>query len=415
MSIYFLFYGYVYINCQQQEALIYNTISKQTVEIDNRLLINELNKLVSSPTSFYIISIDEENFTNEVEVILKRLELGFYGELIRKEYAYLPIQLSPRVMIRERDIDIYDGNKNMISAFVSDLREYNDHIGRNILSNVLELTIHYSNLSNFASINNYRMAFLQYHFPRIGQRNIMEINTLKRVFSCDLPNLGRINLILGTLWEKDINELVKDVLPLLAKYANDIYIYISLADYQKIDKYIDARLKHVYIWCNPYEYKNEVKRNHTSVICLVTNYDEILYLEKSVVDKVPTYYLLYTGKNKEYCVNELAFNIDEINSLECTEKMVMQNMSINTNFWGELVILPNGDVYSCINCDRVGNVLNESMRLIIWNELTVTKNWFMSRKKVCTCVNCKYNWLCPPITNIELALGNWTLCGKKNE
>lgn len=338
------------------------------------------------------------------------LENNFCGELIQKDSEHLPIQLSPRILIKDRDINIYDGNKEIIEDFISDIGEYNDHIGRNILSNVLELTIHYNTLSIFKDIDKYKKAFLQYHFPKIGEREVLTIDNLKRVFSCDLPNLGRINLVIGTLLDKDINQLVENVFPLLIKYTNNIFLYISLSDYEKIESYTGIQLKHVYIWCHPLEDINreDVSKN-ISLVSLVTSDEDLsCLLEKSYNAK--DYYPLYTGENKEYCINELGFSVEDITSLSYSEKKVMQNKYVNSNFWGELTILPNGDVYSCVNCKRLGNVLNDSMRFIVWNEFAVSKSWFITRKKMTTCMNCKYNWLCPPITNIELVLGNWTLC-----
>lgn len=140
----------------------------------------------------------------------------------------------------------------------------------------------------------------------------------------------------------------------------------------------------------------------------MTNEEDVSCLEKSCNQS--DFYPLYTGENTEYCIKELGFNVEDITSLGCTEMKVMQNKYINSNFWGELTILPNGDVYSCVNRKPIGNIQNDSMRFIVWNEFAVSKNWFITRRKITTCMNCKYNWLCPPVTNIELALGNWTLC-----
>lgn len=410
MKTCFLFYSYVYINCQQKDALVYNTISRQSVIIENEVLVNCLSRIAFHATSYYIISISEDNIDDNVLGVLYSLENGFYGEILRKPYKNLPIQLSPRIMIRDRDIEIYDGDEETIKKFISDIEEYNDHIGRNILTNILEMTIHYSTLSVFNHIDNYRKAFLQYHFPKTGEREIMSLDTLKKVFSCDIPTLGRINLILGTLSKKDITELFEDVIPLLKMYSNEIFLYISLSDYKKIENCSEVQLKHVYVWCHPYDNMNgELNKESVSIISLVTNNKEILYLEENF-SFVNDYFPLYTGANEEFCREQLSFNTSEIQNLNLTERRIVQNKYINSNFWGELTILPNGDVFSCVNCRYIGNVNSDSMRQIIWKELNISKNWFMTRKKVETCMNCKYNWLCPPITNIELVLDNWTLC-----
>lgn len=407
MNVRFLFYSYIYINCQQNDALVYNTISQQVFVVTNKIILDCLNEIAFYPTSYYIISICEDNVDSDVRDILSNLENNFCGEIIWNEN--LPIQLSPRILIKEHDIEIYDGNKENIENYVSDIEEYNDHIGRNILSNVLEMTIHYSTLSIFRDINKYGKAFLQYHFPKIGDREVLTIDALKRLFSCDLPNLERINLVIGTVLDKDINELVKNVFPILIRHTKNIFLYISLSDYEKIESYIDIQLANVYIWCHPLQnMNNKYLSANVSVTSLVTSDDDVSYLETNFDNS--DYYPLYTGENNEYCVNELSFSIEEVVSIGCTEKNVVQNKHVNSNFWGELTVLPNGDIYSCVNCKRLGNILHDSMRFVMWNEFVVSKNWFMSRKKMTTCVNCKYNWLCPPVTNIELALGNWTLC-----
>lgn len=89
---------------------------------------------------------------------------------------------------------------------------------------------------------------------------------------------------------------------------------------------------------------------------------------------------------------------------------IMTRRLINTNFFGKLYIMSDGEVFLNPNLDRVGNIHNDRIADIIRTELENRTAWFRIRKDSNPCSLCVYNELCPSISNTELILNRSNLC-----
>lgn len=107
------------------------------------------------------------------------------------------------------------------------------------------------------------------------------------------------------------------------------------------------------------------------------------------------YFLLFLGifKIKNHFVK-----------LKLDKRIIFANMEINTNFFGKLTILPDNKVYSSVYYKALGTTIDKLYDLI-YNELTQEKVWQSTRNKIKPCKNCRYRFLCPPVSNYELATG----------
>lgn len=83
-------------------------------------------------------------------------------------------------------------------------------------------------------------------------------------------------------------------------------------------------------------------------------------------------------------------------------------MELNTNYFGRLTILPDGSIYSNLNTFSLGS-LEDSLYEIIFKELNEGKSWQNGRHKE-PCTECRFRWLCPPISNYEFVVGQYNLC-----
>lgn len=64
----------------------------------------------------------------------------------------------------------------------------------------------------------------------------------------------------------------------------------------------------------------------------------------------------YTGNNKEFCVENLSFSIDDLFNRRHEEKQLLANSALDSNHFGHLVILSNGEVYSNVNKPSIGRL-----------------------------------------------------------
>lgn len=103
---------------------------------------------------------------------------------------------------------------------------------------------------------------------------------------------------------------------------------------------------------------------------------------------------------------ESSYQVKDALHLKPTQTEILASQYLNVNFFGGLSILPCGDVYSCMQLNAIGNIHQNTLKELLYTEFLTCKNWFIIRKNVSPCNSCIYNWICPSITNYELALRN---------
>jgi pseudo-rSAM protein len=80
-------------------------------------------------------------------------------------------------------------------------------------------------------------------------------------------------------------------------------------------------------------------------------------------------------------------------------------------FLGKLIVFPNGDVYANINFPSIGNLLEQKLTQIVYNEISNPSNaWFMTRDRVDTCKQCINRYLCPSLSNYEITTKVHNMC-----
>ncbi len=91
-------------------------------------------------------------------------------------------------------------------------------------------------------------------------------------------------------------------------------------------------------------------------------------------------------------------------------KNILRNQVINSSFFGNLFILPNGDILPSSFGEKIGNIYSMNLTEAVFNEISDGQFWKKARKEVEPCNNCIYNSFCPSISNYEYAIGKFNLC-----
>ena len=188
----------------------------------------------------------------------------------------------------------------------------------------------------------------------------------------------------------------KEKINLLSQFNNFKFIFCVNDD--SYMKYIDNVLE--------YLPKNKIEFN-----CLVESVDDVNiynYFENNnfKYNLVP----FYNGENKMFFEDNVYIDINDLNTLSPNQNDVFKNIKMNTNNFGKLIIINNGDVFANLNHEKLGNIASNKVTEIISNEYKNGKSWFLSRNNAVPCKDCIYNILCPPITNYELVINQNNLC-----
>lgn len=395
--MFFVFYSYVHIKCNADQALILNTETNYSILTNNPTFVRLYHK-ISFPTIYYLFEFETIKVDEAFISLLSELENNFCGEFF--DGCEKPIQFSPQIMMRN-NIPI---NLSSSTNFTNNIALISE-IGRDVLNNFIELSIYYS---SYSSIDGFERAFYQYYYP-INLKPIPRLPIFEKVFDFDYPSLAKLNLILGDLSDSDIPYIQKWI-----SYFASIHLEINLYVVDKI--YIDLPssflllFSNIYVWFNLFSCLNPLDRK---VLCQ-KNYVLIYNLEmldqaNRVLD-IDEIYPLYNGDNIEFLKSCLSYDKDEILKSQFLDHTIFKNTYLNANFFGELSILPNGDVYSCKNKPSLGNIFETSVKELLKKEFCHTRNWFIVRKEMQFCKDCVFNCLCPPLTSNELDMHYWTFC-----
>ena len=397
--MYFTFYSFVYIkvSVKEQEVLIKNTENGFVQIINNKIVVDYLASITPNTINYGVELTPESYSDKEVYEVFRNLEYNMCGEFVPETADKAPIQFSPQLKIKNLTYtdDIPDFYQKDDSFSLSVLND----IGKNILYNVLELSIYYSTNPN-PDLKEMNVASSQYLYPIISDK-LLKLDCFELLFRYEYPKLSRINLILGDINLNDldkINTILKD-----RELASKTILYTSEDVYAKLPPQSYEAFSSIKVW-------NYWSSDNKDIECLYLEKDlsQLISLENNKPSA--EIYPLFTGDNIQECTEYLSYSKEDILVENISEDEIFINQYINSNFYGELSIFPDGSVYSRKNTPPLGNLYKDDIKHLLLLEICKYKNWFMTREKIGKCKDCVLNCLCPPITLLEIGMNNATLC-----
>ena len=122
---------------------------------------------------------------------------------------------------------------------------------------------------------------------------------------------------------------------------------------------------------------------------------------------------VYTGGNIRFFEDNVFLTKEDILSSSLSVKDFFVHQAMNTNDFGKINIMPTGDVYANVNHPALGNIYTNSIYEIVNKEMEEGASWFRIRNYA-PCNECVYQWLCPPLSDYEIAIGRLNLCHVNN-
>jgi len=118
---------------------------------------------------------------------------------------------------------------------------------------------------------------------------------------------------------------------------------------------------------------------------------------------------VYTGDNIRFFEKNVFLTKEDILSTSMSIKDFFSRQSMNIYDFGKINIMPNGDAYANLLHPVLGNIFMHSIDEIVQKEIDEGQSWFRIRSQA-PCNDCVYQWLCPPPSNYEIAIGRPNLC-----
>ena len=408
MSNYYLILDpIVFINIQGDEILFYHS------ENGNKLYFNDglITKIIirNKENNLHVFPIEEfELNQSNIQKFFQAIESASMGSL--EQINHSPIQFAPLLKIQQHPVlDKKDNNNShtddvlnlkILSVYLNDSTTEKHPLVKNIFHQVLS--------------NIYDNSGIEIDFKKLSK-------TIDK--SLFLKTLYKLNLLGGNVLSYSY---LDELLDYLQPYSSslDICFYLNLEDIKnninqlnKVLRLENAKI----IFCL---FATNIKNNINDILQYIP--EEKLeincFIEKpadvdtfnTVFSNHPIKYALYpiyNGRNEDLFKENVFITQSDIETTFLDMNQVFKNQTLNSFYFGHLIILPNGCVHANWNTKNIGNIFQNTLAEIVNKELLdETSDWLLLRSKITPCNQCIYNFLCPPPSNYEFVLNRNNLC-----
>jgi pseudo-rSAM protein len=421
-KVYFILEPYVHINTSETEILLFNTLSKQNIEITKEHVLFNILKEIKN--SFYVLEIKRDLIkTHDFKSFIKTIYDGFFGYLKVLDSDNKPNQLVPKLLV---DLD----------EAIEKARASNKEL-EYPMENLFFLSLYLNSYSR-SSLPNKHPFFKQFDSPiyPIDKEKKKELDfDLLDVFyrSINKYNLIKIDVFGGNFLEYNQFYPLMQLFnkkhlsyhfhiyaeDLIFSWSNDSKTADKIALIQNLNHQLDLYFSEP----NEEKYKQTLKtisslnieKKNLKSHFIIKNEEEL-----NAFEAIESKYNLnnfkihaaYDGNNMDFLRANVFMSKKDILENKNDQIDLLKNDKINLNDFGKLRVLPTGDVYANLNHAVLGNLQSGNLSQLVNKEMLFLNSWFKTRKNADPCMNCAYNSLCPPISNLEYTLKTFNLCFK---
>ena len=366
---------YVFVGITNKGILLYNTLDGITLESDKEEVIGLMRETLQKENCGVVLVKNERYKQKDINGFVRELRNNYMGDVIDVTLSKgKPVQLLPYFNFPNKQ-EIYK-NQNFSPL-------------KNVIENLSEISIHVDVTTNITKL----ILFLQSipinpTFNIIG--NIRELTNSREILSYFDQRPSPKNVLCS----------YKNVVALQPAFENNFAYQISICFPIDLQQWNNSRR----ILLNqslPVEYIFDVSSDED---CLqVEQLVEQFQIEKYRLNPI------YTGDNIRFFEENVFLSKEDILSTSMTIKDFFSRQAMNIYDFGKINILSNGDAYANLNYPALGNIYIDNIYEIVYKEVEEGKSWFRIRNQA-PCNSCVYQWLCPPPSNYEIAIGRPNLC-----
>lgn len=393
------------------------------VKPDKLLMYNPLNYQCFTFSDKKIFSFVEETLSNGNSGIKKlcRDDLLVFKEFIKSTRDGFMADLIPVSSSSKKPIS-FIGAPMILSETGGPSEE---KLGKNVLHNLTQLTV-YLNTTCDNTCSLCHEYFKQTICCSKNETNSqIDLSLIKQLVNdAKGSSLLKINIIGGNILSfPSIKELIAELNRHQFKKNYFFNIKHLTEDISLLKEILAHPENSIEVQFNSVKEKEQIKRltelNFSDRI--IFNFFIESAKDVDIVNRLTTYYTIaharltpiFNGENLKFFEDNVYTCVDDILGQLASENDVKRNYILNNNFFGHLIIFPNGKVYSNVTDKALGTFPTHSLNRMIHKELVSGNNWLKVRRKVQPCSNCLYHCLCQPISNYEQTIGKPNLCHVK--
>jgi pseudo-rSAM protein len=378
---------YVYAIFTDSSVLLYNTLDGNTIKTNKKAILKLLSEIYLDNNCGVVMVNQEQVDQSEINAFIQELRKKYMGDIIDVSLSsQKPVQMLPK-------LSLYESHKNMDEeatyygikpSYLMDVNiciiDNNEEIKLPVFERILEQTSDY-----ILSILQLSGANLWNHSSFKDIVKLIEKSSKKVVFCSNYKEIKDEKYLLFLFNSKKLN------LKIVVDFPFDICKFNLLIDFFK-DK-IDT-----------FEFIFQIKS--------IEDYQQTEEIVMNKQIKNYTFAPLYTQDNLNFFQQSVYLDEESILSTVVPMREIFMHQTLNTNDFGKINIMPNGDVYANTHFSKLGNIKDDYLYDIIGKEMNEGQSWLRIRNQS-PCNNCIYQWLCPSPSDYELDIGKTNLCHVK--
>lgn len=393
---------YTSFNPEDRGMLLYNTLTGEYIETDNKKSIALINTILDR-SNLGVICIEGE-LLSEAELFsfvdgICRKELGDITEITSINRK--PIRLVPLLNL-QKDMDkLGKYGRSQGEDIVNYLTGLNLYINTQCSQPCVYCSSYFKQVSSCVKsdamlempIKEIKKIIKQIEFAPINTIQILGGNILGYSKLNELINLLLTSSLKTHYWLHylNIHDCNKELLANLNYKEIIVNFPININIFQNVLENVDIQTTLHFIIENMKQYEQ--------VEGLLRQHEKIEYQIEP----------FFNGNNYHFFKENIFLSNEDIFTTTHSFRQIFARQKLNTNFFGSLTVLANGDVYANVNSDKLGNTESDSMLNLINKEMTANTAWRQIRDKA-PCTDCNYQYLCPSPSNYETAIGKANLC-----
>lgn len=411
-TTYFTIEPYVYISVKKQGVFLYNTLNQKIIESDAPPVVNLVKRLIKG-NRLRVIKLNRDRVKKDKRVVqfLDKARKYFMGDWLHGPAdGVKPVQLVPMVGLHKEEPA--EGKKKRDFSFAKRGQTY---LGR------LTLFINASCDLDCGMCRNAYRQFICCRQTRSTPREL-DLEVIKKTLTeAGADALTGIDICGGDILKyknfTGLMELLKNYTPTKNLYIHYLNLTGRIDGLTLPDPSFVLNIP-VNFPVDRVKLESLLRRleNHNLNVKLlfIPQSEDELMLTRDILStsgmnpfSISPY---YNGGNLHFFKKYVYIKKKNLLNSKPSIKDILARTVINHTWFGHLVILNNGSVYSNLNGRPLGNIHGDSIGRLLFKELRKRNHWLKTRETVQPCRDCHYRLLCPSISNYEYAVGKHNLC-----
>lgn len=393
---------YTFVFEGRQGAIVYNSINGESISIDNASILLSIVEELNAVGKGYCVLLNEEQLNQrEILSFVISIREKFLGDIIDisisngKPFIFKPVLdllEDPAKIEREKGFSLRENvleYLHEVTVFVGDSCPHNCENCKFCSSQGLFCT----KMDKKQELSMTDYAFLIARIDTIGVKrvNVVCNGEVSDVFVELIKYLETCEI--GVYIYMHYKNITQSILDIIHEFSHCLFVVLG-------DKDVDF---------------NEINElgisNKASYDFYVSSVFEYLQLSDKAEEYClnANFYPFYNGDNDIFMKEYVFLSKDDILTQKISKRKIFCRQVLNENMFGKLMIMPNGDSYSNLNMDSLGNIKTDTINKLVYTELEKKDAWLFTRN-VEPCSSCVFRYLCPSPNNYEIVMGKMNLC-----